>query len=55
MYNSQQQTIVSLSKNMLFPKELLYRCDYTVKFSLNMQKKSVGFEKVKFIEIDGHW
>ena len=43
--NSQQQRIVSLSKNMLFPRELLYRKVITVKFSLNMQKHLGGLEK----------
>ena len=41
--------MVSLSKNMLFPRELLdYSEVITVKFSLNMQKKkSGGLEKVE--------
>ena len=35
---------------MLFPLEMLYRKFITVKFSLNMQKKSGGLEKCELME-----
>ena len=60
MINSQQQTIVSLSRNLLFPRELMYRLIITVEFSLYAKKKKkkkiiLGFEKKVKFGMDHHW
>ena len=50
MINSQQQKIVSLSKNMLFSRELLNKYYYSEVLSeyAKKKKKNWGFEKKKW-------
>ena len=53
--DSQQQRIVSLSKNMLFPREIGKLLQWSSLWICKKKKKNLGLSKKVKFGIDDHW